>query len=92
MKPPVIKPTTFSEKELFIIASSWTYGWKHLAEALKVSSANLPDQSQEASKALLKRWLDESTASDKRNKLAELFQEEGYPSVAEEVSNIATCQ
>jgi hypothetical protein len=81
--------TTFTTKEIAIIAATWPDTWEDLASVLEVGI--IPDD-EEASNAeccsvVLQAWLKQSCV-DKRKKLAEKFEGKGYPSIAEEITKL----
>ena len=81
--------STLSDKDIFTIASSWTSRWEDLANILQISPSEVPaDQGKlNACTALLKKWL-ETTEGDKREKLAGLFEEKGYPSLSDVIYDL----
>ena len=65
-----------SDKEIFSITSSWDQGPQELARVLNMDGAVSED-----CYVLLQSWAEQSEG-DKRGKLAELFDKEGYPSMS----------
>ena len=77
--------TTFSSKEVTILASSWTGEPEELAEVLGVQPTTEEEQATnhdiDKCSSILQQWLDQSEG-DRREKLVSKFEEEEYHGMA----------
>ena len=81
---PAEQHSTFSPKEIIILASSWTEEPEELAEVLEVQPTTEQEQATDIDKcsSILQQWLDQNNGN-KREKLVAKFEEKEYHGMAE---------